>query len=104
MESGTDGVVDTHQESEYNDADVCIHERTVGTDFIAESRYDDEGRTLRYVRTDLEGNPKEIHEYTYYENGQMASERYEYYRDMEWYEAAYDESGNKVSEEKGKLE
>ena len=104
MESGTDGVVDTHQESEYNDADVCIHERTVGTDFIAESRYDDEGRTLRYVRTDLEGNPKEIHEYTYYENGQMASERYEYYRDMEWYEAAYDESGNKISEEKGKLE
>ncbi len=104
MDAGMNGEVETHRESEYNDADVCIHERTVGKDYIAESWYDDEGRTLRYVRTDPEGNPKEIHEYTYYENGQMASERYEYYRDMEWYETAYDENGNKISEKNGKLE
>ena len=105
LEAGVNGVVETHQETEYNEAGTRIHERTVGKDYIAESFYDDAGRQLRHVRTDREGNKINVFVYTYYENGQKATERTEDYSiNGMWYETAYDEAGNVTSQESGKLE
>ena len=105
LESGVNGVVETHRETEYNEAGIEIHERTVGKDYIAESFYDDAGRQLRHVRTDREGNKINVFVYTYYENGQKATERTEDYSiNGMWYETAYDEAGNVTSQESGKLE
>ena len=105
MEEGVNGVVETHRETEYNEAGIEIHERTVGKDYIAESFYDDAGRILRHVRTDREGNKINVFVNTYYENGQKATERTEDYSiNGTWYETAYDEAGNVTSQESGKLE
>ena len=105
MEAGVDGVVETHRETEYNDAGDPIHERTVGKDYIAESFYDDAGRPLQHVRTDLDGNKINVSVYTYYENGEKATERTEDYSiNHMWYETAYDEAGNVIRQESGKLE
>ena len=104
-EEGVDGVVEHHQETEYNDAGIRIHERAVGKDYIAESFYDDTGRQLRHVRTDRDGNKINVFAYTYHENGQKATERTEDYTiNHKWFETVYDEAGNVISQDSGPLD
>lgn len=104
MEEGKNGKVETHRETEYNKAGVRIHERTVETDYIADTTYSDRGEILRSERTDRNGNPTTIIIRTYHPNGQVATERTEDYSiNRMWFENTYDENGNRLEQKSGKL-
>lgn len=103
-EEGKNGNVETRTETEYNDANRRIHERTQGRDYVAESFYDDNSQLLRHVRTDQNGKLLQVRVLTYHPNGMVATERSEdYTTNGMWYETTYDENGKEIDKKSGKL-